>query len=94
MKDELNSKESLRDIVISILLEWSKNNDGYWHRYKGLLEAVKERGIEVAISKLRIVMQDLKKAGIVTYEQTYNDDGQINGWGYFLRDDNRRWDNL
>ena len=78
MKDDIQ-------ILIEVLSTWKNDESGFdggvWSRYNTLED---ETGIKKP--RLKELMKDLKNKNIVDYGPTINQDGQINGMGYFLKD--------
>ena len=77
-------KEDIQ-ILIEVLNEWKQDEDYYdggtWNRYSVLQAETK-----IKMSRLKMLMKSLRDKNIIDYVPTINTDGQINGWGYFLKD--------
>lgn len=76
--------------VISIIKKWSNDNsvgyDGFWFGYSQLIDEINELGYDINFQKeISPIVKQLHKEGFLSYEPTYNSEGQLNGRGYFYR---------
>ena len=82
---------TLEKDVILILSNWSDHAhsgyDGMWFGYSQLVDEINEMGHDIDFEKdIKTIVKNLNSDGFLSYEPTYNDDGQLNGKGYFVRE--------
>lgn len=60
--------------------------DGFWYGYNALQDCLYEKGFRgKKIKELKHAMQYLNKKGYAELKPTYDEDGKINGSGWFSR---------
>ena len=81
---------TLEKDVLVIISKWSDStmsgHDGIWYGYDTLVDEINEMGHDIHYGNdIKPIVRSLHRDGFLSYETTYNDDGQLNGKGYFYR---------
>lgn len=81
---------TLENGVMEIIGRWSNStkngHDGIWKGYSSLVDEMNEAGFDIhRENDIKPTVKLLNRDGFLSYESTYNGDGQLNGKGYFVR---------
>ena len=80
------SGESRKEKIYNVIHRWSNETahdglDGHWYGYEALMD---ESGAE-PLKECRRLVKELTTEKSIKREPTYDNDGRINGSGYFVR---------
>jgi hypothetical protein len=81
--DRTESEATLETVVMQHITEWSNDCstgwDGVWEGFDTLSKISK-----IPISQLKKIVKKLRGEGKLELRETYNEDGQLHGKGYFV----------
>lgn len=79
--------EELRDGILNVLQKWNKPSGqftAFWYGYEVLMDDLKEDGHDRKLREIKKEIKDLQINGTVEMKPVYDEEGKINGRGWFL----------
>jgi len=79
--------KTIKELILEIMGEWKRDYyEDIWNGYSQLFDQMDGRLSSELITPggIRSAMKDLREEGKVVYTSYYNDDGKLQGRGYFL----------
>lgn len=81
----------MNNIHLAVLESLQKEDKGWWSGYDALADNVYDKisCLMLSEAQLKATLQDLRKFGYVYTDSIYDDEGKLNGSGWFIESDYR-----